>query len=73
MSIVHEALVFDRYGPRLTVTQLSDALGLAEQTIHNQIGKGIFRIRTYLDGGRRYADYRDVAQYLDDCRAGIPA
>lgn len=29
-----------------------------------------FRVKTYVDGGKRYADYRDLAAYLDEVRAG---
>lgn len=32
MSILHENLIFDRYGPRLTVAQMADALSLAPNT-----------------------------------------
>lgn len=70
MSLLHEVLVAEKYGLRLTVEQLADALGLARNTIYNQLAKGTFGIKTYLDGGKRFADYRDLAAYLDQQRAG---
>ena len=42
-------------------------------TSHYSSGKyisdGKFSIPTYIDGGKRWADYRDVAAYIDHCRA----
>ena len=68
MSLLHEAIIAEKYGLRLTVDQVADALGLARNTIYNQIAKGTFRVRTYVDGGKRFADYRDLARYLDEVR-----
>lgn len=68
MSLLHEAIVVEKYGLRLTMDQLADALGIAVNTIYNQIAQGTFKVQTYLDG-KRYADYRDVAAYLDQMRA----
>lgn len=66
MSLLHEAIIAEKYGLRLTVDQIADALGLARNTIYNQIAQGTFRVKTYVDGGKRYADYRDLASYLDE-------
>ena len=68
MSLLHEAIVAEKYGLRLTVDKLGEALCLAPQTIYNKIAKGEFMVPTYVDGGKRYSDYRDVAAYLDSCR-----
>ena len=73
MSLLHEAIVVEKYGLRLTVEQLGQALCLAPQTIYNKIAKGEFSLRTYVDGGKRFADYRDVAAYLDSLRASSQA
>lgn len=75
MSLLHEAIIAEKYGLRLTVGQMADALGLARNTIYNQIAQGTFRVKTYVDGGKRFADYRDLAKYLDEVRekAGSPA
>lgn len=69
MSLMTEAIVAEKYGLRLTVDQLGDAIGLARNTIYNQVAKGEFSVPTYMDGGKRWCDYRDVAKYLDVCRA----
>jgi hypothetical protein len=73
MSLLHEAIVAEKYGLRLTVEQLGKALCLAPQTIYNKIAKGEFNVPTYVDGGKRYCDYRDVAQYLDSLRGQTQA
>lgn len=65
VSLLHEVLVFEKYGMRLNIDQLAEALGLTRNTIYNQISQGTFKIKTYVDGGRRFADYRDFAIYLD--------
>lgn len=65
MSLLHEAIIVEKYGLRLSVEQLSDALGIAKTTIYNQIAQGTFKVKTYVDGGKRFADYRDFATYLD--------
>lgn len=69
MSLMTAAIVAEQYGLRLTMDQLAQALGLARNTIYNQIAGGSFAVPTYTDGGKRWADYRDVANYVDECRA----
>lgn len=68
MSLLTQAYLLERYGPRLTVEQLAEALQIGKSTIHNRIGKETFEIPTYLDCNTRFADVRDVATYLDACR-----
>lgn len=72
MSLMHEAIIAEKYGLRLTVDQLADALNLARNTIYNQIAKGEFKVPTYVDGGKRFCDYRDLASYLDGVRGHEP-
>ncbi|HWH75079.1 MAG TPA: hypothetical protein VNV16_12530 [Methylibium sp.] len=67
-SLVTQVIVADKYGLRLSVEQLGEVLGLKRGTIYNQISAGTFPIPTYVDGGGRWADYRDVAAHLDACR-----
>lgn len=69
MSLMTQAYLLERYGPRLGIQQLVEVLGMAERTIYNAISAKTFPVPTYVDGGRRWADYRDVATYLDECRA----
>jgi len=68
MSLMTQAIIADKYGLRLTIDQLSDAMQLAKQTIYNQVAKGTFPIPTYVESGKRFAAYQDVAKHLDGCR-----
>lgn len=67
-QLLLQALLFERYGPRLNVDQLADALGSKVGTIANQISSGAFPIPTYRDGKKRYADCRDVAEHFERMR-----
>lgn len=69
MSFLTQAFLLERYGPRLSTAQLAECLGLAEGTVRNRISSGRLPVPTYLDNGSRWADYRDVSQYLDECRS----
>ena len=71
MSFLTQAYLLETYGPRLTMKQAADALGIGLGTIRNRISAGTISLPTYLDGGSRFADSRDVAAYLDSCRATI--
>lgn len=68
-SLLTQVLVVEKYGPRLGTDQLSTVLGITRGAVLNQISDGKFPIPTYVDGGKRWADYRDVAAHLDNCRA----
>lgn len=69
MSLLTAALLYDRYQrARLNVAELGEQLGLSRGAVLNQISAGTFPIPTYLDAGKRWADIRDVAAYLDQCR-----
>ncbi len=69
MSLLHEAIIVEKFGLRLTVEQLGQAFNLAPNTIHNRIAKGQLNIPSHIDGKLRFFDYRDVALYLDQMRA----
>lgn len=69
MSLLNHAFLFERYGPRLTMEQLADLMGLEMQTLYNQISAGTCPVPTYREGKQRFADVRDVAEYLDRARA----
>lgn len=71
MSFMTQAYLLENFGPRLSVSQVAKVLGLAEGTIRNRIAKNTISIKTYLDNGSRWADYRDVAEYLDQCRESV--
>ncbi len=69
MSLLTHAYLIERFGVRLNMKQLGEVCGWAENTIFNRLAKGDFPITTYVDGGKRFADYRDVADHLDVCRS----
>lgn len=80
MSLFTQALVAERYGLRIGVEKLAEIMGMTKGTIYNQLSAGSFPIKTYIDGGKRYADYRDIADHIDKCHefakasgAGLPA
>lgn len=65
------AYLLHTYGPRLTTGDLAAVLKLSRTTIWNTAAAGDIKVPTYLDGGKRYADYRDVASYLNKQRINV--
>jgi predicted site-specific integrase-resolvase len=68
MSMFTTMLLFEKYGPRMSLEQLGEALGLASGTLHARLAQGKLDLPTYVDGKHRFADTRDVAEYLDRLR-----
>lgn len=68
MSLVTQAFIVERYGLRLNVNQIAEMLDIKTASLANQISANRCPIKTYIDGGRRWADYRDVAEYIDTAR-----
>ena len=66
MSLFTQALVVEKYGLRLNAEQLADALGITKAALYNQISAGTCPVKTYLDGGKRWASYQAVAEHLDE-------
>ena len=60
-----QALLFEKYGPRLTMEQLAAVLGIHPASIYNLLSSGELPIPTYKEGSRRFAACDAVAQYLD--------
>lgn len=69
MSLMTQAYLLDNYGPRLNAEQVAQVLGITVVALHTARHKGTLGVRMYTDGGRLWADYRDVAGYLDEVRA----
>lgn len=67
-SLVVQMILIENYGPRLSIEQLARVLGLSKGAIYNQISANVFPITTYVDSGKRWADFRDVAEHLERCR-----
>lgn len=68
MSLFTQAMIVEKYGLRLNVEQLAEVLGVTKASLYNMFSGGTCPVKTYLDGGKRWADYRDVAEHLDRCR-----
>ena len=66
-SLVTQMIVAEKYGVRLNMEQLAAVLKLTVPSLYNQVSSGKLQIPTYMDQGKRWADYRAVADYLDDC------
>lgn len=64
-----QALMLERYGPRLDISQLAAVLSVEKKTLYNKISTGTCPVKTYLDCGQRWADARDVAEHFDAMRA----
>jgi len=69
MSFLAQAYLIEKHGLRLSLKQLGEELAMSAGSIRNQISEDRFPIPTYLDQGQRWADHRDVADYLDQKRA----
>jgi len=54
--------------PRLGMDEIADLMGVSIATARNQMYSGRLPIPTYKEGGRVFADIRDVAEYLDKMR-----
>jgi hypothetical protein len=69
MSLLSAAYLIERYGLRLTVEDLAEVLDITPGAVRNQVSARTFPIPTYVEGNRRFADYRDVAAHFDAARA----
>jgi|GEM_PF-1723751 len=67
-----ELYLLGKYGRMIIGTEeLKDELGYAStKSVLNAISAEAFPVKTYARGGRRVADIRDVAAYLDRARNG---
>ena len=69
MSFVLYAYMLETYGsPRLTMPQLAEVLQRSPKSVANEASRSGFPVRTYLEAGKRWADIRDVIEYLDRAR-----
>ena len=68
MSLLIQAHLLDKYGPRLDSHAMAEVLSLEPKTVQNKIAANTLGIKTYVDGGKRWADFRDMADYLDSLR-----
>lgn len=68
-SFLTQAWLMDRHGLRLDLEALAGVLDTTPANLRRRISAEDFEIPTYVDGGKRWADVRDVAAYLDARRA----
>ena len=68
MSLLAQLVLAEKYGMRLDMQELASELDMAKGTLMNQISAGTLGIKTYMDGGKRWADVRDVAAHYDRMR-----
>ena len=57
-------VLLNKYGPRLTVSELADVLKIAPKTIQNRLSNGTLPIKMHTDSGR-FCNTQDVAEYLN--------
>lgn len=69
MSILTQMVLIEKYGIRVDLEGLASILDTTAANLRRRISEGTLTIPTYVDGGRRWADVRDVAEYLDAMRA----
>jgi len=69
VSLMLTAYLMERYGPRLGREELAQVLGVTPKTLEKKIYMSTLGVTTYKDQGKVWADCRDVAEYLDECRA----
>jgi len=65
MSLLTRCYILEKFGPRLSMDQLSQVLGIHPSTIYTLLTSGELPISTYKEGSRRFASYEAVADYLD--------
>lgn len=68
-SLISTIYMLETYGPRVNMAKLAIILGYEPKSLHNRIARGELSLPTYVDGKERFADTRDVAEYLDTMRA----
>lgn len=60
---------FDKQHPGVVFgDRRAEVLGVEKSTLYNQISAGTCPVPTYVDGRKRYADHRDVADHFDRLR-----
>lgn len=68
MSLLAQMVLIEKYGLRVDLERLAEILETTPPNLRRKISDATFEIPTYIDGGKRWADIRDVAEYLDQRR-----
>ena len=69
MSILTQMVLIEKHGLRVDLETLANIVGTKPTTLRNRVSDQTLEIPTYVDVGKRWADTRDVAEYLDARRA----
>lgn len=69
MSLLPQIILAEKYGMRLNMDQLAVELGVKKTTLYNQVSAARCPVKTYVEGGQRWADVRDLAEHFDNMRA----
>jgi len=73
MSLLTYTYLVEKHGLRVNLETLANILDSTAANLRRKISEETFEIPTYMDGGKRWADVRDVADYLDVRRAEAKA
>lgn len=65
MSILAQMVLIEKYGLRVDLERLATILDTTAPNLRRKISENTLEIPTYVDGGKRWADVRDVAEYFD--------
>lgn len=68
MSILTQMVLIEKHGLRVDLEGLAVILDTTPPNLRRMISAHTLQIPTYIDGGRRWADVRDVAEYFDQRR-----
>lgn len=68
MSLLTQMILIEQHGLRVDLEKLAQILDTTVPNIRRKVSDNTFLIPTYIDGGKRWADTRDVAEYLDQRR-----
>ena len=59
------AYILEKYGVRLDMDQLASLLRISKHTLYKQKSDGNLGFAMYTENGRCFADYEEIAKYLD--------
>lgn len=65
MSLISQMVLIEKHGLRVDLERLAVILETTAPNLRRKISEGSMEIPTYVDGNKRWADIRDVAEYLD--------
>lgn len=68
MSLLSQMVLIEKHGLRVDLESLASILDTSAANLRRRISEGTLTIPTYVDGGKRWADTRDVADYFDTMR-----